>query len=116
MEAAKRKPAGMTDGRSNQEAPARCYLWQDNRAGADTQKAVALCVSDSTTRPPEKKGGFCMKENQMKARLMEAYSRQDWKGIVETMAQNPGDKGDVVSMLDSYGENVDYEESGKAAE
>lgn len=56
-----------------------------------------------------------MGNNQMKARLMEAYSRQDWKGIVETMAQNPGDKGDVVSMLDSYGENVDYTPCGKEA-
>lgn len=56
MEAAKRKPAGMTDGRSSQEAPARCYLWQDNRAGASANKATALWQSDSTTRPPEKKG------------------------------------------------------------
>lgn len=54
-----------------------------------------------------------MKENQMKTRLMEAYLRQDWKGIVETMAQNPGDKGDIVSMLDSFAENADYEESGR---
>ena len=55
-------------------------------------------------------------QNDMKSRLMALYEKKDWKGIVETMAQNPGDKGDVVSMLDSYGENVDYEESGKAAE
>ena len=55
-----------------------------------------------------------MKENQMKARLMDAYSRQDWKGIVETMAQNVGDKGDIPSLLDWFGQNVDYDGKGFA--
>ena len=56
MEAAKRKPAGMTDGRSNQEGPGAVLSLQDNRAGASANKATALWQSDSTTRPPEKKG------------------------------------------------------------
>lgn len=114
MEAAKRKPAGITRRAKQLESPARWYLWQDNRARADDNKAGLVSVSDSTTRPPKKKGGYRMKENQMKARLMEAYARQDWKGIVETMAQNPGDKGDIISMLDNFAENADYEESGAA--
>ena len=50
----------------------------------------------------------------MKSRLMALYEKQDWKGIVETMAQNPGDKGNIVSMLDDWGENVDFWEGAKA--
>lgn len=50
-------------------------------------------------------------QNDMKSRLMALYEKKDWKGIVETMAKNPGDKGDVVSMLDGFSANVDYEEA-----
>ncbi len=55
-----------------------------------------------------------MVEKRMKEKLMDAYKKHDWRGIIETMAQNPGDKGDIISMLDNFAENADYEESGVA--
>lgn len=114
MEAAKRKPAGITRRAKQSESPGAGKSAKRTTQGLTTTRASLVSASDSITRPPKKKGGFCMKENQMKTRLMEAYSRQDWKGIVETMAQNPGDKGDIISMLDNFAENADYEESGAA--
>ena len=55
-----------------------------------------------------------MAEERMKEKLFALYEQKDWKGIVETMAKNPGDKGDVVFLLDSFGENVDYVEAAEA--
>lgn len=55
MEAAKGKPAGITR-RAKKSNPLRGAVLADEPCKGNHTKGDALCVSDSTTRPPEKKG------------------------------------------------------------